>query len=279
MSVHVSRQIWPIKLPSTDKLVLACLADHADDDGLAYPGMARIAACCGLTERAVRAAMRRLESCQLVTVVELERAARSRRYRVTPDRYLPRNDIPPGTSFPPEPPSGEGGTTFPPGRNHVPVREEPRSPEPSENHQLTTKEPRESAHASRARPRATEAEFDAFWRAYPLRTAKKAARRAWEKIAASDVGAIMAGIERAKNGRQWREGVIPHPATWLNGERWHDEVQAAPPTTTEPRTRDEKNSASAARVRRKYGIDDDERDEDGASDCRADFVTLPRRLG
>ena len=39
--------------------------------------------------------------------------------------------------------------------------------------------------------------------------------------------AILAGIEKQKQSAQWtKDGgqFIPHPATWLNGCRWEDEM-------------------------------------------------------
>lgn len=44
-----------------DKLLLLAVADHAGDDGTCYPGQARLAAKCGITDRAVRDGMKRLE--------------------------------------------------------------------------------------------------------------------------------------------------------------------------------------------------------------------------
>ena len=38
---------------------------------------------------------------------------------------------------------------------------------------------------------------------------------------------MLAAIERQKQTAQWKENggqYIPHPATWLNGRRWEDEV-------------------------------------------------------
>ena len=72
----------------------------------------------------------------------------------------------------------------------------------------------------------TEEGFVRFWEAYPNKTAKKAALKAWKK--ASDkpaVGLILDAVERAKNSQAWKKDggqFIPHPATWLNGGRWND---------------------------------------------------------
>lgn len=150
-----------------------------------------------------------------------------------------------------------------------------RSPSPSPSPSLAPTETTKRVAAARL-AFADQAQFDAFWAAYPVRKAKKDAERAWKKIRAETVPSIMAGIERAKAGRQWREGVIPNPATYLNGERWTDDVHADVPRT--PQTRDEKTKAAIAAVRREYGLDDPGyagSDFDGG----ADLVALPRRLG
>ena len=74
--------------------------------------------------------------------------------------------------------------------------------------------------------------FAMFWKAYPRRTAKGNAEKAWRKIKPGQelTGHILDSIERHKHSDQWqKEGgrFIPHPATWLNGKRWEDEPETA----------------------------------------------------
>ena len=68
-------------------------------------------------------------------------------------------------------------------------------------------------------------EFSDFWGMYPRRVAKKDARRAWEKIPASQHQTILAALFEWR--RIWLDrdetDFIPYPASWLNGERWEDE--------------------------------------------------------
>lgn len=70
--------------------------------------------------------------------------------------------------------------------------------------------------------------FEAFWQAYPKKVGKGAARKAWQRVRPTQellAGMLMA-IEKQKRGEQWGEAhgqFIPHPATWLNEERWRDE--------------------------------------------------------
>lgn len=73
--------------------------------------------------------------------------------------------------------------------------------------------------------------FDNFWKAYPRHVAKDKARSAFRKVPKSEVPALMAALEQHKRSEQWtKDGgqFIPHPATFLNQQRWTDELM---PTT------------------------------------------------
>lgn len=67
--------------------------------------------------------------------------------------------------------------------------------------------------------------FDQFWAVYPRKVSKGQARRAWNAAAkkaapAEIVNAVESFGSRVANSDP---KFIPHPATWLNGERWSDE--------------------------------------------------------
>ena len=67
--------------------------------------------------------------------------------------------------------------------------------------------------------------FADFWLLYPRRVAKKDARKAWARIAPSLHNPILASLVSWRV--VWRDKdveFLPHPATWLNGERWEDEL-------------------------------------------------------
>ncbi len=67
--------------------------------------------------------------------------------------------------------------------------------------------------------------FDDFWLLYPRRVAKKDARRAWARIPAAQHMAILEALVAWRP--VWRDKdpqYLPHAATWLNGERWEDEL-------------------------------------------------------
>jgi phage replication O-like protein O len=75
-------------------------------------------------------------------------------------------------------------------------------------------------------PKAEPAGFAEFYQAYPKKKGRKEALAAFAKLNpdADLLAQIMAGVAMAKKDPQWRRGVIPHPATFLNNERWTDEV-------------------------------------------------------
>jgi hypothetical protein len=70
--------------------------------------------------------------------------------------------------------------------------------------------------------------FDRFWKSYPKKKAKGAARKAFEKGKCADkIEVIVKAIEQQRQSDQWRKDrgqFIPHPATWLNREQWEDEL-------------------------------------------------------
>ena len=81
--------------------------------------------------------------------------------------------------------------------------------------------------------------FDLFWVAYPRKTAKSQALKAFSKLAPSvdQLDDMLQAISTQRTGKQWLDGFIPHPATWINGSRWEDEqlpVGALIPEITVP---------------------------------------------
>lgn len=72
-------------------------------------------------------------------------------------------------------------------------------------------------------------DFDAFWSIYPRKVGKGAAKKSFERaILKTDLKTILDAVEAQRQSPQWqRDGgqFIPHPATWLNQERWDDEVE------------------------------------------------------
>jgi len=70
-------------------------------------------------------------------------------------------------------------------------------------------------------------DFDEFYAAYPRKVGKGNARKAYAKalkVATHDE--IMFGLSQQRPSMEAKEKqFIAHPATWLNGERWDDEIE------------------------------------------------------
>jgi hypothetical protein len=90
------------------------------------------------------------------------------------------------------------------------------------------------AKPSSAPPTDDDADWAAFWAAYPRRDSKPTARKAWPKAikTAGDPAIIVAGAKRyAGYCRGKDRRYVALPATWLNGERWLDQsTNGAQPT-------------------------------------------------
>jgi hypothetical protein len=72
--------------------------------------------------------------------------------------------------------------------------------------------------------------FNDFWTAYPNKKGKLKAWEAWQK--ASIPKNIVEIVKRHKaHNRDWKKDngqYVPYPATWINGQRWEDEIAPAP---------------------------------------------------
>jgi DNA-binding transcriptional ArsR family regulator len=178
------------------KIVLYWLADHYNGEtGECFPSQKRMAVLCEMTDRSVRKQIDFLQQAGLVEVIERKRpngSQTSNAYRLKMDNNG-RKNIP-----------GDMENISTPSRKIIPTHN------PVNNNLVNL----------------TLYTFDEAWTAYPRKIGKAAARKAWEKATAKvspDVlSAKLAEYVDSLAGADPR--YIPHLATWLNGERWEDEV-------------------------------------------------------
>lgn len=90
---------------------------------------------------------------------------------------------------------------------------------------------------------AEPATFEDFWTLYPRKEARKEALKSWSRI--GEVDRLEAVVALVDWRRVWHARAdyryTPLPATWLNGERWTDELPA------EHRQRPQSHAPVAAR--------------------------------
>ena len=74
--------------------------------------------------------------------------------------------------------------------------------------------------------------FDIFWESYDRKVGKKRALAKWNRMSVADRRAAIAGIGRMKAYYDAKGYDLPHPSTYLNGEKWNDEYPALTPKAT-----------------------------------------------
>jgi len=67
--------------------------------------------------------------------------------------------------------------------------------------------------------------FNKFWEKYPKKVNKKNAEKSWLKINTAEYDKIFQSLEKYIVCKQWQDKqFIPMSSTWLNQERWNDEI-------------------------------------------------------
>lgn len=108
---------------------------------------------------------------------------------------------------------------------------------PKVNHEDKQKPtPSSSSSSSIKDISSADADFDRFWQVWPSsprKVAKQKCLQVWKrKKLGKHVDSIVAQVEKLKTTKQWIGGYEPAPLTYLNQDRWSDEVVAEPVKTS-----------------------------------------------
>ena len=101
------------------------------------------------------------------------------------------------------------------------------------------------------------ADFESWWYHYPKKTGKLGASKAFERLRRTkgfpSTSQMVIKLEKQKQTRQWKDGYIPNPLTYLNQGRWEDEVTdndvKAPESYSERRNRELSEMIARAKER------------------------------
>lgn len=220
MSNAMINLCWPVQLPPREKLLLIVLADAASDNGHSWQLVSSISVKMGLSSRGVQRAVASLEARGYVRR-EL-RLGRSSVFYLIPEAIAAsvlsehRNDCNPASRSAEMVKGGDTGVTPPP------TLVSP-TPDTSVTHNpfLTLKEPQTLEREG----------WEAFKNAYPNKSSMSEGRKAWNKLNpnAELRAVIMAAVAKQRASDRWQDPqYVPHPATWLRGERWNDQLPVAP---------------------------------------------------
>lgn len=215
MSVRMMSLVWEMDLPTSEKMVLLVIADHADDDGEnAWPSMATIARKASVSERQAQRLVKSLASSGFLSVEDQAGGRRDMRNDRRPNRYTVHlNGV---TSTTPREPQ-RGDTEAPRGDTGDANGVTPTSPKPSI-------EPSLEPPFDIDRHRFAINYFDQFWAVYPRKAAKQAAFAAFKKACQREEPlTIIAGARRYADDPNREDAFTAHAATWLNQGRWEDD--------------------------------------------------------
>ena len=185
--------------PAT-KIVLYWIADHHNSETNAcFPSLSTLADECEMSKRAVQDRIECLAQIGLIKKIERSRTNGSQ----TSNGYSLNLTKQPWQNLPP--PLAESAS--PPVQNLPPLNLV------SNNHVNITKK--------------NMAIFDDLWNIYPKKvgkgTARKALAKAMAKAPIDQIQLSLALFVRAWGSQDKK--FMPHLSTWLNGERWDDELQ------------------------------------------------------
>lgn len=202
MSIRVMTEVWKTNLPTTEKMVLLVIADHASDDGTnAWPSQATIAAKCSISVRTVQRSVNTLVRHGYIRLEKRAGGSVDCRDDRRPNRYTIVLSRLRGDKLPP--------------RNSV-----------ANEVTLTPDTGRQSRHMNHTKQPSIElSQFNEFWEIYPLKKAKGKALEAYEKALKKATHAdIIKGVKKYSKDPHRDPKFTAYPATWLNQERWLDEI-------------------------------------------------------
>ena len=204
MSVEAMAWAFQVPLKPCPKSVLVALANRADEDGYCWPGIGDLQLRTGWGVRSIQTALHELEASGMLRISPRFLASGTQ----TSNLYqLVMTTISRG--------EGAGGA--------------PKSSSEQSVEQSSEQSPKApTGGACGVVACAQESEFEQFWEAYPAKTGKKAAWRAWQKARDKPgIEELLTAVNEAMQSDRWQRGFIPNPATWLNQGRWADRVNPA----------------------------------------------------
>ena len=210
----------------SDLLMLVVLADYSDDEGNSYPAVASLARKCRMTPRNAQYILTTLQASGELRVMKNDGPKGCNRYRInltSLGTVTPMKPIAPLKAASGVKPISQGGEAgFAKGVK-------PISPEPSLNrHRTVSSKSSECADTSDL--------FAKFYLAYPRKVGRPGAEKAFAKCKPTPelLAKMLAAIAEQSKALNWtreRLQYVPHPATWLNDQRWRDDTQ--PGTTAQ----------------------------------------------
>jgi hypothetical protein len=253
MSIRLMSEVWRTTLPTTEKMVLLVIADHANDEGTqSYPSQATIAEKASISIRTVQRAVNTLVQEGYIRMFKHSGGSPECREDRRPHLYQINIGKLRGDNMTGRTNVANGATmTTSTGRQSRP-----------KNHPL---EPSKEPSA-----------FLRFWELYPRKTARAKAVEAWDRaLRYAKPEEILNGAERYANDPNRVDAYTAYPATWLNQHRWNDPL--LPVRTKTPQEKREEE-LRLAEERRKRETEETLRWQKEVEENKAKAVPMPEHI-
>jgi DNA-binding MarR family transcriptional regulator len=243
MSSKAMAWAWNVDgIKSSEKLVLLRLADHANDQGLCWPGKDSLADVCGMTRRTVDAAILKLEQSKLISITRRSTDAGRNRSNVY-QLHLNQGELfnPAETTSPQNLRDSNICQVTPQNLREDPAKS---APEPTIEPKTEPKELSSSGDEVRKNPDVYESKkgkrltgvvlelFDRFWNAFDYKQGRAEAADTWLEVVQPRLKAGTLNLEHllaaarheaTERPRLKESGGIPKMAQgWLAARRWED---------------------------------------------------------
>ncbi|KPC13021.1 helix-turn-helix domain-containing protein [Pseudomonas syringae group genomosp. 3] len=192
------------------KLVLVKLADNASDQGECWPSYQHIADQCEIDRSTVRRHIKNLADQGLLRIENRAgpKGNSSNLYFLTLQ--------------------GGGTDSTPVGPKSTGVGTQPTPPVGPESTRTSHSSEPVIEPKPLCKPDSMEG-FDQFWKLYPKKKSLKDAKKAWAKLAPNpDLRqTLITALGKQRLQRDWiKDGgqYVPLASTWLNGEKWADDI-------------------------------------------------------
>ncbi len=219
MSVAATVATWKLpksKISSSEKLFLLSCADRAGEAHECWPSIQRLCADTGLDRKTVMKVRQSVIDKKLLEYTG-SFAGRSGQIPVMRLTYVDHS-VSEFTSaeITTSPKNGTG--TSP--KNGTGDQSQKRDTEPKREN--LKEEPKNTPIS----PKGEGVRFQEFWNLYPIKNGRKACEQKWIKRKLDDIAdKIMEKLViQVQEDDKWRRGFAPNPLTYINQDRWEDDI-------------------------------------------------------
>ena len=187
------------------------LCRHASKEQTSFPSISHIAGKLGISRPSVIEGIRQLENFKIIIAERKE--GKVTEYKLT-DKSVWSLDQ--STTFTSQP--------------RLPVNHVDHTSQPDLLVPVNVVDPKNTNIEIPIKKTNNTVGFDSFWKSYPKKEGKGACKKIWARLRPSKqlLEVMLGAVEDQKSTEKWKKDggqFIPMPATWLNQERWEDEIK------------------------------------------------------